>query len=271
MALDEPRSCPDPETLAAFLDGTLDAAKRRDVSAHIAECNHCLYVLREVNAHNREALSVEPRWRRHLPLVAGFVIAVLGATVFLVRHRSDSVRRMAVATQEAGVRTFEGRLTGFEHVRYTSTRSAATRNQPLSEVATDVLGKNTNPRSAKEWHASGVANLLVGSTERAVRELAEAVRLTPRSPDYRSDLAAARIALGTARSDQDELRRGLTDSEEALRLAPGRPEAMFNRALALERLGDRDAARSAFEDYLALDPESSWAEEVRWRMGRLSR
>ncbi|HYK03658.1 MAG TPA: zf-HC2 domain-containing protein [Thermoanaerobaculia bacterium] len=270
MVLDEPRSCPDPEILGAFLDGTLDAATRREVSAHVAECNHCLYVLREVGAHERDAPPVVQRWRR-LPLVAGFVLAILTGTVVVVRHRGDPVRRMAAATHDAGVRTFEGRLAGFEHVRYTSTRSAGDANPLVREVATDVLKEDANPRSGAEWHASGIANLLVGRREQAVRDLAGAARLAPRSAEYRSDLAAARIALGTAQRDQDELRRGVADAEEALRLAPRLPEATFNRALALERLGDRNAARSAFEVYLALDPASSWAEEARWRLDRLSR
>jgi len=271
MAPDEPRSCPDPEILAAFLDGTLDWDSRREVSAHITECNHCLYVLREVGAREREAPPVAPRWRGNLALVAGFAVAIVAATVLLVRHRGDPVRRMAAAAHEAGVRTFEGRLTGFEHARYTATRSASGGHPFISEVAADVLDEDAHPRSAKEWHASGVANLLVGRMERAVRELAEAVQLAPASAEYRSDLAAARIGLGTSRRDQEELHRGLTDAEEALRLTPRLPEATFNRAVALERLGDPNAARTAFEEYLALDPASPWAAETRWRINRLSR
>jgi tetratricopeptide (TPR) repeat protein len=269
--MDDPRSCPDPVVLGAFLDGTLDAATREEVSAHLADCNHCLYVLREVTAYEREIAPADARRRRYLPLVAGLVLAMLTAAIVLVRHRSDPVRRMAAAIQDAGVRTFEGRIARFEHVRYTSTRSLTPANPRIGEVANRVLQEDPGPRSAKEWHRNGLANLLVGRTERAVRELVRAATLAPDSAEYRSDLAAARIALGTAQRDPEELRRGLAEAEQALRLAPGLPEAVFNRALALERLGDASAARSAFEDYLALDPKSSWAEEARWRMNRLGR
>ena len=39
-----PGECPDAETLAAFAEGTLRAAARRDVEAHIADCHRCQMV-----------------------------------------------------------------------------------------------------------------------------------------------------------------------------------------------------------------------------------
>ena len=41
------------------------------------------------------------------------------------------------------------------------------------------------------------------------------------------------------------------------------PEALFNRALALERLNLWVVARQAWNDYIANDPQSGWSNEAR--------
>jgi len=255
--------------LAAYLEGTADTATRQEVARHIQDCNHCILVLRETSRYDREEQKTF-RWRKLLPLVAGVVIAV-SAAVFIARFRADPVRRMAAAAQTAGVRTFEGRLAGFQYGRFTSTRSDSAGNPAVTAAAQGVLDDLHRPASAEEWHALGVASLLAERTEQAVRALSEAARLAPHSAPYHSDLAAARIALGTARSDAAEIGRGLAAADQALRLAPGDPRALFNRGLALERLGQSSSALRAYADYLAVDPASPWAEEARWRMRRLQR
>ena len=44
---------------------------------------------------------------------------------------------------------------------------------------------------------------------------------------------------------------------------PRHADALFNRALALESLGQKDAARAAWESYLQVDATSAWADEAR--------
>ena len=271
MALDEPRSCPDPETLGSFVAGTLHPGVQQQVADHAADCNFCIWVIRETANYDRHSVTAAPRWWRFLPAAAGFILAVLAALLIVVRYPADPVRRMAAAAHQSGVRTIEGRVVHFDYGRYTSTRSLGGANTTGSIAAQGVLDDTDRPGSAREWHQRGIASLLVDRIEAAVRQLSEAVRLAPESGEYRSDLAAARIALGTARQDETEFRRALADAVEALRLSPASRDATFNRALALERLGDRDAALRAYEEYLALDSDSEWAREARWRMNRLRR
>jgi CHAT domain-containing protein/tetratricopeptide (TPR) repeat protein len=52
-------------------------------------------------------------------------------------------------------------------------------------------------------------------------------------------------------------------AERALRSSPGFAEALFNRALALERLELRTAATRGWADYLRVDARSPWAAEAR--------
>ena len=51
---------------------------------------------------------------------------------------------------------------------------------------------------------------------------------------------------------------------------PHLPEALFNRALALEKLGLRRAAANTWTKYLALDSGSGWADEARRRRAGLT-
>lgn len=270
MAIDEPRSCPDPEILGAFLEGTLDPRTREEVSDHILQCNYCLVVVRETTAYTRESVPAKSQSPKFFLIAAGIAIALLGAAAIFFRDRTDSVRRLAQAAHDSGVRTIEGRMDSFEYARFTSTRSLGGGDTAITAAAKGVLDDIGTPDSATDWHTQGVANLLIDRIEQAVRELDQAARLRPKSAAYRSDLAAARIALGTSRQDVDELHRGLADAEAALQLDPTSSSAAFNRALALERLGERDAARKAYESYLQLDPKSPWSEEARWRLNRLS-
>jgi Flp pilus assembly protein TadD len=270
MALDEPRSCPDPDTLGAFLDGTLDPAERQRVADHVQDCNYCIYILRETSLYERQTARKAPPWRTALPIAAGIIIAIVTAALIVLRDRVDPVKRLAAAAQESGVRTIEGRVVSFDYARYTSTRSLGAIDTAVNAAAKGVLADVETPDSAREWHTQGVANLLLDRVEQAVRDLAEAVRLRPESAEYHSDLAAARIALGTLRQDSAELRRGLQEAEEATRLDPRSATAAFNRAIALDRLENRAAARAAYVEYLHLDGKSPWAAEVRWRLDRLN-
>ena len=55
----------------------------------------------------------------------------------------------------------------------------------------------------------------------------------------------------------------------ALQLEPGRGEAAFGEALALERMGEARAAASAFRRFLALQPRGRWAREAEAHLRRL--
>jgi len=58
------------------------------------------------------------------------------------------------------------------------------------------------------------------------------------------------------------LERALAACDRALRIDPRSPDALFNRAVALQAL-DRPDAEAACEQYLKVDPSSPWADEVR--------
>lgn len=265
---DAPRPCPSAEELGAYIEGTLDAARREEIGRHLLSCDACLLVIRETTRYRRgENRSSAKFWA----IAAGIAVAVIGAIFLWVARREDPVKELAATARTAGSRTIEGRLADFAYTPYRAPRSPDFVGDPAVTAAAMGVLSDTKPKSAEEWHAVGVADVLLGRDEDATRALAQAAQLAPRSADYRSDLSAARIALATLHEDSPELQRALADAILALQLDPHCLAARFNRAVALDRLGRTSEAIRAYGEYLAADPQSPWSAEARWRLDRLRR
>ena len=69
----------------------------------------------------------------------------------------------------------------------------------------------------------------------------------------------------------DDLPRALGAAERAVKADERLIEARFNRALALESLFLEEQARQAWQDYVARDPGSEWANEARSHLEKLQR
>ena len=265
---DAPRPCPSAEELGAYLEGTLDPRRREEIGRHIISCDACLLVIRETTRYSREHDHTSAKF---WAVAAGIVVAIVGAALFWFARREDPVKELAATAQASGVRRIEGRLAGFAYAPYRAPRSPDSVGDPaVAAAATGVLS-DTKPKSAEEWHAVGIADVLLGRDEDAARALAQAAQLAPRSAEYRSDLSAARIALAAAREDSAELQRALADAMLALQLDRHFLAAQFNRAVALDRLGRTSEAIHAYGEYLAADRQSPWSAEARWRLDRLRR
>lgn len=127
---------------------------------------------------------------------------------------------------------------------------------------------------------------LVASIQRGIATLRRAVAAKPRSPALLNDLGGAlltRVELSDRRRGDGEsgsswgsdmfgdvhdadLVAALEAIDRALEISPRLKEALFNRALALERLHLPHTARKAWQAYLEVDDSSPWAREARQRM-----
>src|SRR5262250_2415939 len=100
--------CPDPETLAALIDGRLDPQQAQPVRAHVEECQECFVVVRgtlqALSRHRwdrdglRRFISRKVRPGRSLPSILAaaavlFVLIGLGVEWWLRSH--DLVTRLA--------------------------------------------------------------------------------------------------------------------------------------------------------------------------------
>ena len=256
--------------------------------------------------------KVVPFYRRPA-VMSGFGALAVAASVLLVmqlqpewyqRLRGPQVDpRFAKLVEAVGEeRYIEARLTGgFKYgplrpvMRGSNDRSK--QNLQLLATAGELQKAAEMEPSARNLHAWGVAQILLGNPDAAAQLLAGA--LDPRETEFISaDLAAACLS-GARLTDEAAaaaLRFLARSSSERLptveQLAQSGPqgqsaraqlavalmtvsteplslEQLFNRALALEQLGDRGRAKEAWRTYLEVEADPQWKQEAVLRLARL--
>jgi len=207
--------------------------------------------------------------------IAGGVLAMAAALVLVVRLQPDLLQRLrggdAVDPQLAKLvaavgeeRYIEARLTGgFKYGPLKSvTRGSgdlSQQNLALLAAAGELQNRVRNSTAAADLHRWGIAQLLLGDTDGALSALNAAVAVEPSSTEYLSDLAAAYLARHAQRNTAEDLPAALENAEKVLDLDAAHREALFNKALALGKLGAADAAVEAWREYVKVDPDSPWA------------
>ena len=261
--------CPPSATLASFIDGMLAADQRVAVAKHVADCPDCY----EAFAGTVSMEPTEEKPKRHASWwlrIGSIAAATLIAGVLSILRISDPLRPVIIAAAALPQRPIEPRLHGFPDARWDilrgSSDTALFPTMKLRRTAARIaLRKGSDARTL---HARGVAALLLGDKQKAIRDLAAAADAEPRNAGYRSDLAAAYLELG--QSDGPALASALQASDRALAIDHDLPEAAFNRALALEKLGRVTAAIEAYDRYLRLDPTSPVSQDAARSRNRLT-
>ncbi|HET8774264.1 MAG TPA: CHAT domain-containing protein [Thermoanaerobaculia bacterium] len=269
----ERKDCLEPEAVAAFAEGRLDERRRAAVVAHLDGCEDCMTeVALAIRAHQRE--NVAPARMRRVrfagALAAGVVLAVAGAALLWQRAQGADIARLAQLAPRSA-RIVEPRLTGgFAWAAYRGSGRAAAEpvdaeRLKLAGAAGEVIEQAARDRRAEAQHAAGIALVLVEQPVAAIERLE---RVTEASNDAKawSDLAAARYVAATELQRPSLYPSALAAADRALQGEPALAEALFNRALILERMRLADAARRAWTRYLEADPSSPWADEARARL-----
>ncbi|HEX3071256.1 MAG TPA: CHAT domain-containing protein [Thermoanaerobaculia bacterium] len=265
----------DPETLAAFAEGKLDAANRDEVIAHLDQCEECLndvaLVMPSAGAESEKRRFLRPAWI--IAIAAVVVLAVaLPALRQAIHPKSPTDTLVALVPRSA--RLVEPRLTGgFPWAGYhgpmRATGSTADAQQlKLGGAAGELIENADHDQSAEAQHAAGIAMVLVEKPDEAIAKLETAARVSKDAKSW-SDLAAARYATASKLGRASLYPEALAAADAALRIDPNLPEALFNRALILERLGLTDEAKRAWQRYLETDSSSDWATEARSRIAQL--
>lgn len=270
-----PQNHPDPEALAAFVDGNLRGAELTDLAGHLRSCDECRLIVAETARELRTAApasSAAPRGKGWMLLAASLAIVATGL-FWLSRDRSPVGRLVRAAPHD--IRFVEPRLAGgFPWAPLADEKrggaGADPRQMELSGAAGAVLRETTGDPSPSARHGAGVAHLLSRSPDAAVTEL-EALASSARDASIWNDLAAARYALAASSGSAEHLGGALAAVDEALRIDAGLKEALFNRALILQQLQLRDAAIEAWRACLAAEPAGGWADEARSRLAMLQR
>jgi len=266
--------CLDPETVAAFAEGRLRRRQIGHVVAHLQQCKECLL---DVQAAKDAMALAEPaeqedagalRWR--WIAIAAAVLIVLVAIPLLWRgtwHSRDTTARL-VALASTDARPVESRTTGgFAWAPYVGPmRAGESESDPrklqLNGIAGDAVARAEKDDSADAQHDAGIALLIVERPLVAIARLRAAVTQSPDEAAIWNDLAAAQHAAGLEQE-------ALTSVERALQLDAHMREALFNRAVILERMRRRDDARAAWDEYLKVDSATPWAKEAQRRRSGL--
>lgn len=199
--------------------------------------------------------------------VVAFAVAAISLHLWTRKEESPLDQLLAVAAAEAA-RPLEARLSsGFTWAPAgrPAHRSAVTL---LRNTAASALDTTRSDRSLRRRHTAALAYLLLERAEDAAKLLNPAA---PKKADAQlwSDLAAAHYHIADTMGEPRTLGKALTAADAALRLDARLPEALFNRALVLQRLGLRELAREAWQRFLEVERTGRWASEARERLGSL--
>ena len=296
--------CPSTAELAAFLAGRLADGRAAEVRAHLADCEDCYEVVTEAAVFEEEegaagsaggasaapvagAIALEskpvpgpagagkllahrtPRrgapWVRWAAIAAALVVAA-GSAAWWWQARRGGVDALYAAATDPRPGTV--RLSGAPYQEPEPVLRGGAEETPrwkLLAAAERVREQAAADPSARNLHALGIANLLLGEGDAAVEQLERARRADPLDGRIASDLGAALIHRGLAADRPEDIAAGLdvliAKADAAVTL-----DDRFNRALALDHLGRRAAAIAEWERYLELDRESAWAAEARERL-----
>lgn len=160
-------------------------------------------------------------------------------------------------------RPLEARISGFPYVPRVINRGT----EDESDIQLDIMkGKaadliELSGTDADILHAHGIGVLLGDDPKNSTAPLQAAAAAEPNNATYQNDLAVALIA--AARGNPQMLESALAACDRALRIDPNSPDALFNRAVALQGLERAEEAIAAYDRYLAVDPSSQWAAEAR--------
>jgi tetratricopeptide (TPR) repeat protein len=279
--------CLDAETLAAFVDGGLTSGERSQVEWHLAACRDCFALFTEsvktLRAMEQPAppretvVSIATGPRRGLVrrAAAGAGLAAAAALVLAVwwprAERPELVDLVAAVGER---RPVEARLTGgfrFGPIEAPTRGADPGADTRVVAAASRLADKARETPSARLLGALGTAYVVTRDYDNAVKQFDRAIDLAPDDPLLRSDRSAALLARGDAALDDGaiDFARALDDATRALARNNALAEALFNKAIALQRMQLEDQELQTWRDYLALDASSAWANEARERIAAL--
>jgi tetratricopeptide (TPR) repeat protein len=267
----DPNLCPEPDVLQRLVEGTSGVIEASIVVRHLDICPDCRFILQETRVLLTE-LATEAklppkrgRRARWLAIAATIAIAVLASQLL---RAPDPASQFDLALARSRARPTAGRLANMEYRPFLTRRGKTAVLSPNLRASAELVAA-LQPRNAQEWNRRGRALLVNLHHEQAIPAFVRATLLEPTQARYWNDLAVARIATGLAKGDASTLAAATADASHALQLSPGLSEAQFNLAFALDCRGLHNDALSAYQAYIALDPDSRWATEVRERSSHL--
>jgi CHAT domain-containing protein/tetratricopeptide (TPR) repeat protein len=179
----------------------------------------------------------------------------------------------AALIEATGARRFvEPRLAGFHYgpfAKGSARRRLSDREKKALREAADMIRKENRSPSPGSLHAVGVLALLQAQPDSAVASLESAAAADAGNTAVLSDLAAAYLVRAATLTRPVDLVAALDTAEKAIALDPGRPETLYNHALAQERIALHDQAERSWKLFLKIETEPGWRGEAESALKRL--
>lgn len=281
-----------------YLSGTFPESRRKTFEEKFLASPDRKEQLRFAKAMNRNLAKPIPRpnpvgwftrlitWLRQYVIArpvlvaAGIVLAVgFASGIWNFYLRQSEVDRSLIALNAAyrQQRPTESRITQFNYAPFNALRGpdANSVNEPERQRAEfmllEALSKKPN---ADVRHALGRVYLAKNETDQAIEQFEAALKSDPNNAQIYADLGAAWLEKGKTKLDgtapkpesgkgMEELGRSLEYLNKALEIDATLLEALFNRALAEQKLTLFDQAEHDWREYLKRDSTSPWSEEAR--------
>jgi len=269
---------PSDQTLASFADHRLGPEQHAAVVKHLADCGECLFIVQTAQEFNRSEGGSVVQFAPRRPLTALAIAAAIALAVvalpdvreWITYQRTGGKSMLVEAYSKASKRPIESRLSdALPYKDYVGPKRGPEDEDPAESLVTlrlenaeAKLQESNANGSWRELQVLAAAQLLVGKRDEAVKTLELAVKKAgEEKPELLNDLAAAHLERARYQAP-GAVEAALRYAERAWALEKT-PEIAFNRALAY-RAAHREADKKrAWQDYLALDSTSPWAEEVR--------
>lgn len=194
-------------------------------------------------------------------LLAAVCLSALAGLVFKLSAPPDDRARLLWAYRDTA-EPLPLRLVDFPFVRHTRGMRGSSGFPGVEAAAAAVLMTSSDTRTR------AVAQLLTGKQRDAIEALETAAQRDPSQPDVWNDLGVALHERGRLEDDPESFAQALAAIDQALRLDPEMREAAYNRAVVLDALQLSRPAADARRHYLAIDPDSAWADDVRRALDR---
>jgi len=204
---------------------------------------------------------------------AAIALAAIAMSVF-VWHLLPSYANQLLAQAYTEHRTLEVRIPGAKYAPMRVERGTGTSNldKPASLLKAETLiveSLRKNPNDPTWLDARARADLLDGNYESAIKSLQSALEAQPDSPSLLTDIGSAYFLRAEVTEHVIDYGNAIESLGKGLAKAPDEPVALFNRALACERMFLYTQAVNDWEHYLRVDPRGGWADDARTNLERV--